>query len=285
MIKITKPMLACSLMEAGDEHTDEAILERMKTLRYPVACTLKKDGIRALRLNGTLLSRTFKEIPNKSVRQRSMVLPGGIDMELWNPDLTYDEIESIVMSREHERSDDIQFHLLDQVTSAGYMARIAPLIQHYVFKEPTPSINVEVPIICKDANELMERFKQSEEMMDEGICFRLLMSPYKQGRSTFNEQYLMKLCRFTREEVTIVKANEQLDQRGHPMGVLGSFTCLRANGEECTVGTGFNHKQRKSLWLDGWSNRGNIITIKYKGHGMKVKLRAPVFVGFRKDGQ
>lgn len=285
MIKITQPMLACSLMEAGDEHTDEAILKRMKMLRYPVACTLKKDGIRALRLNGTLLSRTLKEIPNKSVRQRSMVLPGGIDMELWNPDLTYDEIESIVMSREHERSDDIQFHLLDQVTSAGYMARIAPLIQHYMFKEPTPSVNVEVPLICKDANELMERFKQSEEIMGEGVCFRLLMSPYKQGRSTFNEQYLMKLCRFTREEVTIGSVIEQRDKRDHPMGMMGALGCKRENGDTTIVGTGFNTALRKKIWADVPAYIGQQITIKYKGHGMKDKLRAPVFVGFRKEGQ
>ena len=89
-------MLAAPLMPTGVEHTDENILREMQKLRYPVLATLKKDGIRAIKLDN-LVSRTLKLIPNKSIRSRAEKLPYGFDMELWNPSLTYDEVESSVM--------------------------------------------------------------------------------------------------------------------------------------------------------------------------------------------
>ena len=60
-----RPMLAASLLPPSVDHSDENILAAMAKLRYPVLATIKKDGIRALRMNGTLLSRTLKPIPNK----------------------------------------------------------------------------------------------------------------------------------------------------------------------------------------------------------------------------
>ena len=107
-------MLAASLLKPTDSHSDESILAAMQKLRYPVLATLKLDGIRAIKLDD-LYSRTLKLIPNKSIRARAMKLPAGFDMELFNPDLQYDEIESIVMSREHLKSDLIQFHILDWI--------------------------------------------------------------------------------------------------------------------------------------------------------------------------
>lgn len=303
-IKVKKPMLAAPLLGPKDEHTDEAILKALKKLKYPVGCTLKKDGIRALRLNSTLLSRTFKPIPNASIRQRSLKLIGGMDMELWNPDLVYDEIESIVMSQKHERSDEIHFHILDHITEHGYLARIAPVYEHFTFQSGAADVHVELPVICKNAEQLMEIFLKSEEMMGEGVCFRTLMSPYKQGRSTLKEQYLVKLCRFVREEVVIIELSEQVENTNKsnrnavgsmdrssnlanlvPKDTLGALVCKRANGQIIRVGTGFDDILRKKIWTEPEQYVGKTITIKYKPHGMKDLPRSPVFVGFRKDKQ
>lgn len=303
-MKITKPMLAAPLLPPGVEHTNENIIEAMKKLKYPVASTLKKDGIRALRLNGTLLSRTFKTIPNESIRERAEKLPGGLDMELWNPELAYDEIESIVMSRKHERSDEIEFHILDIMNEHGYMARIAPLFEHYVFRSPVSDVKIELPYICNDAFMLMDRFLESENLMGEGICFRTITSPYKQGRSTLKEQYLVKLCRFVREEVVVIELAEQMENTNssnrNAVGAMdrsscganlvgkdtmGALVCRRANGQIVRVGTGFNDALRKKVWNEPSQYIGKTITIKYKQHGMKDLPRSPVFVGMRKDGQ
>jgi len=66
---IKKPMLASKL-------------ENLKDLRYPILCTPKLDGVRALKINGVLVSRNWKPIPNTYIRQLFSTLPDGVDGEL-----------------------------------------------------------------------------------------------------------------------------------------------------------------------------------------------------------
>jgi DNA ligase 1 len=310
---MNKPMLAGSLMPPNVEHTDRNILEHMSKLRFPVAATLKKDGIRAIRLNKSLLSRTFKEIPNKSIRERSLILPGGMDMELWNPALQYDEVESIVMSRKHPDSDKIQFHLLDQFGDGGYLSRVLPMVDHYmrpkmldgqpVFHQLLDDVVVDLPSMCNNADDLFNFLLFAEENAGEGICFRTFDSPYKQGRSTLKEQYLIKLARFVRQEVTITGVYEQMENgnstkrnavgkmdrssaASNKLGknTLGGFHVINAAGETFDVGTGVDltDKRRKELWSK--NPVGQVITIKHKPHGKKIKPRSPIFMGFRNQG-
>lgn len=297
-------MLAVSLLSPTDDSSDKAILAKMKLLKFPVLATLKLDGIRAIRANGTLLSRTLKQIPNKSIRERSMVLSGGFDMELWNPNLSYDQIESIVMSKEHKDSDLIEFHILDtfNIENANYEQRM------WHIKKDTKCYSncpfwFEEPSLCNSAEELFEHFIRFESNDGEGICFRVPWGKYKQGRSTLKEQYLVKLCRYIREEVTILSTYEQLENANNTnhnaignmnratfvdnkfgKNTLGGFNVIRANGDTFSVGTGvgLTDIRRKELWEKRGELVGKVITIKYKGGG-KIKPRSPVMVGFRKD--
>lgn len=285
-----RPMLAASLLPASESHTDEVILAALEKLRYPVLATLKKDGIRALRLNGSLLSRTLKPIPNKSIRERSLILPGGFDMELWNPNLTYDEVESIVMSREHVRSDEIQFHVLDWLGATygvgkhtNYSSRMYAL---YDFcKDKFKSVCFGEVEICYTPEQLLRCFLRHEQEEGEGICFRLPNSPYKQGRSTLKEQYLIKLCRYVTQEVTIISSFEQENARGQLLGTLGGFVVEGKEGYfQVGTGVGLTDKRRSELWSKRDSLVGKTITVKHKPHGQKNKPRSPVIVGFRTLG-
>ena len=294
-------MLAASLLSPSTVHSDENILAAMNKLRYPVLATLKIDGVRALRMNGTLLSRTLKAIPNKSIRERSLILPGGFDMELYNPELSYNQIQSIVMSEEHPDSDKIQFHVLDWFgKEGGYWERCSAIRHH----------QQDLSFVAPGHNEfhtgysLLQWFLACENE-GEGICFRTPQSIYKQGRSTLKEQYLVKLARFSRTEVTIVGFEEQ-QENGNPdlynevgymkrqtcadgligKNTLGAFICTDANGQRVKVGSGvgLTDKLRKEIWdnRDCYANKQ--ITVKFKAHGMKDVLRHPIFVGFREKG-
>jgi len=302
MTPFKRPMLAASLLPSSVEHTDENILAAMNKLRYPVLATLKIDGVRALRMNGTLLSRTLKPIPNKSVVARSLVLPGGFDMELYNPTLTYNQIQSIVMSEEHKDSDMIQFHVLDWFgQNVGYKGRL------YAIELKTPDTKHCVPPVhttCDTPEELLSYFLGCEDK-GEGICFRTPDSPYKQGRSTLKEQYLVKLARFSRTEVLIFDFEEQMEN-GNPdlynglgymkrttnaegmvgKNTLGAFICADSKGQVVRVGTGvgLTDKLRKEIWENKEQYRKKQITVKFKSHGMKDVLRHPIFVGFREKG-
>jgi DNA ligase-1 len=276
----------------------------MKKLRYPVIATLKKDGIRAVKL-GDLASRTLKKIPNQLLQNRSDGLPYGFDMELWNPDLPYDQVESIVMSKEHPDSGKIQFHVLDwwdQGRDIPYKDRMATAL----FEKPSlPSYCILPQLIeCRTPHELLAIFHEHEELQGEGICFRLPDSPYKQGRSTLKEQYLVKLARFSRSECEVIGFEEQMFN-GNPIrrnavgkmdrssaganligkGVLGAFLVRSKEGLEFRVGTGvgLTDKKRGEIWADRESWLGTQIVIKSKGHGVKTKPRSPIYVGRRNE--
>jgi DNA ligase-1 len=310
-------MLAASLLPANVEHTDENILKAMERLRYPVLATLKLDGIRAIKLND-LVSRTLKLIPNKSIRARAMKLPAGFDMELWNPELPYDQVESIVMSREHADSDKIQFHILDWIgvpqnmgmqSYAGRCAVIDGQFKNYTIWD----MHFQYPIEWSSPLSLFNYFTQIEYEHGEGICFRTPNSPYKQGRSTLKEQYLVKLARYIRQEVTIIGMEEQMENANltshnaigmmdrssckanlYHKDTLGSFLVRDKNKQTFSVGTGtgLTDTLRKEIWnnRDKWI--GKQITIKHKPHGQKIKPRSPIaimdsvveFVGKREKG-
>jgi DNA ligase 1 len=302
MIEFMKPMLACSLLKPTDPHTDEFIYERMKALRYPVLATLKKDGIRAIKL-GDLASRTLKKIPNLSIQERAIqVLKYGIDCELWNADLTYDQVESIVMSRQHKDEGLIQFHILDWWhPTLPYSERIySALAEH----RANQFCWGEQPSLCVNAQELFEHFLRFESQEGEGICFRTPDSPYKQGRSTLREQWLIKLARYTRAEATVIGFEEQLlntnaatidfvGKTKRPTfkagmvgkGVLGAFVVRTDTGVEFTIGTGvgLTDVKRAEIWdnQDKWL--GQKIVYKSKAHGQKLKPRSPIYVGRRSE--
>ncbi len=308
MLTFRRPILAASLLPPTVEHTNASILAAMQKLRYPVLATLKLDGIRALRLDGSLLSRTRKPIPNKSIRERSLIMPGGFDLELWSPSLRYDEIESIVMSREHPNSDKIEFHVLDWFGSAvSYDERTKKITQELSdspINKYRTDIIFEVPVLCTSPQMLLHAFWMAEANEGEGICFRLPNSPYKQGRSTLKEQYLIKLARYSYAEATIVGFIEQQENgnkattnslglterssHGADMcgkNTLGAFLCGLASGETITIGTGvgLTNEVRRYIWEHKLLYIGHKVKFKYKSHGQKNLPRSPIFVGFRSE--
>jgi len=305
MTTFKEPMLACPLLPPEVECTDETVFAAMRKLRYPVLSTLKKDGVRGLRLNGTLLSRSLKKIPNKSIATRSLCLPGGMDVELWNKSLTYNEVQSIVMSHEHPSSDQIQFHIIDwyipECPSMSYverMSRVAALMPEL----PAEYVKFGPPVVCQNAEQLFAFERLVIEEVGEGICFRTANSPYKFGRSTLKEQWLVKLTRWKYDEAEIIGFNEEMEncnaantdargktERGHSIlnlvgrNTLGALRVKNAAGQEFPIGTGvgLTDARRKEIWDSRDSYLGRVIKFKCKQHGAKVLPRSPVFCGFR----
>lgn len=299
-----EPMLAAPLLAPDVEHTDEVVYEAMSRLRYPVLATLKKDGIRALRLNGTLLSRRLKPIPNRFICNKFKSLPAGFDMELWKPGMDYNDIQSIVMSEDHPDSCMVECHVLDwfaeNIIWQPYIARIDAA--HYVGGE----YFIQHPVECKNADELFEYEKFIINQCGEGICFRTPDSPYKQGRSTLKEQWLVKLSRFSRDEAVVIGFKEQMengnkerrDGRGHMnrstyahlmrgKNTLGAFIVRNKEGQVFPIGTGvgLTDKLRKHVWQMQDSFLGRTLTYKCKAHGRLLLPRQPIFVGWRNEGE
>ena len=311
-IEFDKPMLACSLLESGEPHTDVFILEKMKILWKmhdgPRIATLKKDGIRGVVL-GDLASRTCKKIPNRHLQCLSKALPYGLDTELADLTLQYDQNESIIMSGDHVDSYRIQFHILDlwdETQKISYTERLH--IANYLCEGMSCVVPAE-PVECKTPYDLLDFFKSVEEEKGEGICWRLPDSLYvqkgtKDNRSTFYEQYLFKLTRPIRAECVVVgfeeqmlntnpvrrNANGKMDRSKAEAGMvgkctLGAFLVRDANGLEFRIGSGvgLTAKKRDEIWDKRGEWLGKTIVYQSKSHGVKVKPRSPIYVGERKE--
>jgi DNA ligase-1 len=137
----------------------------------------------------------------------------------------------------------------------------------------------------------------------EGWCGRRPNAIYKEGRSTFNQHYLLKGKLFEDAEATIVGYRElqhndnpqQLDQLGYlkrpsnkenqrPGGMLGAFKCLDCKTNlEFWLGGGFTIAQRQEFWAQRDHMISRVCTYRHQPYGAKDRPRILTFVGVRYD--
>ena len=278
-----KPMLA-----------GEVSLER---LLFPVFASIKLDGVRAIVRAGVVYSRNNKPIPNQYVQAKFKDLEH-YDGELILGDpadkLCYNKTVSAVMSQSAPEGANVVFHAFDHLASmfAPYNLRYARLDE---------SLGVE--ILAQHHVSSLEHLLQLEETVlangHEGLIVRRIDAPYKMGRSTTREGYLLKLKRFKDAEFKVVGFEERMHNSNEatvnelgrtsrsshqanmlPRGDLGALIC-KYGDTTFNVGTGFDDAQRKFLWLTRDELIGKIAKVKYFAVGMKDLPRHPVFLGFR----
>lgn len=291
-----KPMLAC---DAPAE------------LSFPLIVSPKLDGIRCTVWGDQPVTRALKPIPNRFVRETlaRARLPAVFDGELVvgeanHPDV-YRRTTSGVMS--HEGQPDFTFWVFD------YVPQIADLESfEFRYKKLTdrtstvqefhPWFKVLPQAYVSSQAELFDYEQWALGQGFEGIIARRLDAPYKHGRSTAKEGYLLKVKRFVDTEVEVVgveelmhNANEAtVNELGHtqrssaqaglvPTGTLGALVC-RWGVHTFKVGTGFTAEHRAELWQKRDALVGCLAKIKYFEPGMKDLPRHPVWLGFR-DGR
>ena len=134
----------------------------------------------------------------------------------------------------------------------------------------------------------------------EGVIVRKPDGPYKQGRSTLKEGYLLKIKRFSDAEATVVDVEEMMHNKNdattdafgslkhshhkagmQPAGVLGALVVETADGVRFNIGTGFSAELRKALWGRRKALIGKLVKFKFFAVGVKNAPRHPVFLGFR----
>lgn len=282
-----------------------------KTLLFPRLASAKIDGIRAVVKDGILLSRTLKPIPNTYTQELFGVealegLDGELTVGPYNSSDLMQRTTSGVMTEEGEPdvtywvfdfwthpntcfSD--RYKKLELASKSGYIGAATShsrvkLLPHYL-------INDMDELEAFEAGMLSEGF--------EGIMSRTLSGPYKYGRSTGNEGYLIKHKRFKDAEAVIIGFEERMhnanesktDERGYakrsshkdnliPMGTLGSFRVRDSLGREFNVGTGMSDAQRAQFWAIRETLVGTFLTYKsFEMTGVKNLPRFPVFKAFR----
>lgn len=291
-----KPMLAC---------------DAPAVLNFPLIVSPKLDGIRCTVWGQQPVTRALKPVPNKFVRETLAAarLPAVFDGELVvgaanHPDV-YRRTTSGIMS--HEGQPDFTFWVFDYVPqladleSCEYrLKKLAERTSALALEYPWLRVLPQAWVLNQAALDGYEQQMLAEGF--EGIIARRPDAPYKHGRSTANEGYLLKVKRFVDTEVEVVgveelmhNANEAtVNELGHtqrssamaglvPAGVLGALIC-RWGVHTFKVGTGFTAEHRAELWQKRDALIGSLAKIKYFEQGMKDLPRHPVWLGFR-DGR
>lgn len=286
-----KPMLA-------------ATVEDFKVLRFPLYASFKLDGIRAIVHGGVLYSRSLKPIRNKHVQKLFGGLPDGFDGELCvgeinDPNLMQ-KTSSGVMSIEGEP--DVTFQVFDYQLhpEAGFRRRYGHM-ERMIWDSKFDRVKLLNQELITDLDGLEAFEEQSLKLGFEGVIIRRGDAPYKNGRSTMREQYLMKLKRFVDDEATVIGFKEQMHnaneafkdelgrtkRSGHQANMvgkdtLGSLICRTKDGREVDVGSGFDDALRREVWGNKDAYLGRLITFKHFAvTGVKEKPRQPIFKAFR----
>jgi DNA ligase-1 len=285
---ITKPMLAGKC-------------EDINTLTFPVLATPKLDGIRCLVIKGKAVSRKFKLIPNDHIRTTiESIGIDGLDGEIMVEGRSFNDLSGDV--RRKDGKPDFYYAVFDRVTSCGglsqpYSARMTALA---MIKLPDVCRKV-LPESIRDVTALQVFEAKYLAQGYEGVMVRSPGSPYKCGRSTTNEGYLLKIKRFEDDEAVVVFFEEEM-QNNNPAekdafgrterssckanlvgkGTLGKLCCTSPKWpKEFDIGTGFDAATRLKLWNERSKLIGSIVKFKHQPSGAGERPRFPVFLGFR----
>jgi DNA ligase-1 len=303
-----KPMLAGS---PPKEWSPEKFFEE---LRYPVWGTPKYDGIRCVitdipnipHYDRTPMTRSMKQIPNKAMRTLLSSLPCHLDGELMATG-SFQNCQSAVMS--HTGEWDFKYYVFDMVPH-DEMRRCFGITYdcdlHYL-KRVEYLKTLQLPEWCVvvepkriERGELEAYNLECLENKYEGCIIRTAQSPYKYGRSSFREQYMIKVKQFVDDEAVVIGVNEEMHNANEPKiselgyrvrptlkanmqgkGTLGSLRVRHPTFGEFNIGTGFNAGDRIDLWSKRESLLNRVVTFKYQPQGVKDAPRIPVFKAFR----
>lgn len=275
-------------------------------LQYPVLGSPKLDGIRATVVGGKLLTRTLKEVPNRYIFDSfSHKEYEGLDGELIVGSPTdracYRNTVSGVMTR--GGTPNVGFYIFDWVGEGGYQDRL-----HYSDRVVRTAMNDKfVTLEQKELNNQWDVEFYEENILGlghEGVILRYPDSPYKFGRSTTSEGYLLKLKRYHDSEGVIIGFEEEerndnelgVDERGYAKrtshkenkvgkGTLGALLIRDVHTFiESKIGSGFSDAEAQHIWDSREEYMGRIAKYKYFAIGIKDKPRHPVYLGLRPEG-
>lgn len=279
---------------------------------FPVLVSPKLDGIRALVRGGVVLSRSLKPIPNQHVQALFGVdALEGFDGELCvgppnAPDVMQKTTSGVMRI---EGTPDVTYHVFDlhNEPTLNFESRfkLASMRIKALTKAPGDRVRLVQHHLANNDAELLALESGALSAGFEGAMVRSLIGPYKYGRSTAREGFLVKIKRFEDAEAVIIGAEELmhndneklLDELGHakrsthqankrPAGVLGALVCQReSDGVVFNIGTGFSAAQRAAMWLTHTQAGGLLGKLAKYRHfsstGVKVAPRFPIFVGIR----
>lgn len=274
--------------------------------------SVKVDALRAVNVNGEILSRTLKYFPNKRVqelfsRPEFKFFDGELVVGEPNSPNVYLDSFSGIMSQDGEPA--VTWCVFDyfKYPNDAFGNRYQAL-QDALHELPDELRNltqlvIQEPLHAPD--QVLQFEATSLENGWEGVMLRHPNRPYKFGRSSNSpkDSALLKLKVMESSEAVIIgfeceyeNTNEAtLDERGYtkrsthkagkvPKDTLGKILVKDVvSGVEFAIGVfrGLTKEDLKNLWDNRENLHGRVVTYDYFGIGAYNSVRHPVFKGFR----
>jgi DNA ligase-1 len=275
-------------------------------IKFPVLMSPKLDGFRALAWGGSLVSRNLKLIPNDYVQASFEALPKGLDGELIVGDPTQDPTQvfrrtSSAVTRETGDIEDLRYYLFDNFATIGDFQVRYHVAKKFVEDHDWPGLHIVEHTLIYNIADALEFESQCVGRGYEGAMIRSLHGPYKHGRSTENEGYLLKLKTRDDSEARILDFYERMHNEneaetnalGHTErstkkdGMVGAGTLGGFEAEDVITLVKFNlgrghmtDPEAQEIWDHRRKYLGKVAKYKYQGI-TKEKPRFPIFTGWR----
>lgn len=285
-----------------------AVKAELEKVQYPILASPKFDGVRVVTKYGAgALCRSLLSVPNEHIRMQLEAFPDLDGEVVVGPPTAKDvfnRTQSGVMTE--EGFPDFRFYVFDHLgmSEQPFWKRLAQ-VRLRAADFPPWIVPVEHATIHNE-DQLQEYVEGCFAAGYEGAMLRAIDGPYKYGRSTLKQGWLLKVKNFVDAEAVVVGFEELMvndnpptinalglqERSSHkanlrPGGVLGTLQCeMDWNGKRVQfgIGTGFSAAQRQAYWEHRNQLRGLLVMFKYQKEGSKDAPRIPVFKGFR-DGR
>lgn len=278
-----------------------AAVADLNKLRFPLYASEKLDGVRCIIVDGVVMSRAMKPIPNPAV-QAAFGHPhlNGLDGELIVGEPTApDCYRATVGGVMREYGDPgAAFYVFDYVGDGTFEDRTLGLA------EKLRNIEGVVKVVSRRVHSLEGLLRLEALVLDEGHKGLILRSPegiYKQGRSTTKEQGMLKLKRFVDAEAEILEVVQgtrndnpatrnalgRTERSSHqanktPLDTAGALRVRDiVTGQEFNIGTGFTDIIAKDFWDNRETYVGQLVKYQHFAVGAKELPRFPSFKGMR----
>jgi DNA ligase-1 len=284
-------------------------------LHWPKMVSAKEDGFRCIKIGGVALSRSLKPIRNKFTKSIiEQYVPNGFDGELVPIGGNFQSAQSVFTS--HEGEPEFAFMVFEWLGSGvTFHERYIALCDWFKKHEKDARHpNFHLTLLQQYFAHTPEEYEQITTRIRnhyeasilelEGFVIKDPDAPYKYGRCTLKEEYMLKDVEWKTAEATVIGFEEMMhngneattnelgrtSRSSHAAGkegldTLGAFI-LRPLSDfteefKCGNGEGLTLEERKKIWSNRHNLLGKTVTYKYKPHGSVDRPRQPGFKGFR----